>query len=195
MMKEEQIDIPSKGWRLMLGCLKNIEHVSIFYPASNLWIFDRKFVCALLYVCLRFHLERKGYRLILTDMYLDYRCRVYVDESGKLEKNDEAGLTLLEVRPSDCEFHKVRDLMVDDGSAWDVSRTHMIFPTEIVKRILSIHIAAHRSDILFWEGIVHGNFLVRDAYMKGLENIGLINNLSDIDTQICSSLWKATIPM
>ncbi|GJT47079.1 hypothetical protein Tco_0955794 [Tanacetum coccineum] len=35
--------------------------------------------------------ERKGYRLILTDMYLDYGCRVYVDESGKLGKNDEAG--------------------------------------------------------------------------------------------------------
>nr|GEZ61933.1 hypothetical protein [Tanacetum cinerariifolium] len=91
MMKEEQMDIPAKGGRLMLGCLKNIEHVSIFHPASNLWIFNRKFVRAPLCVCLLFRLERKGYRLILTDMYLDYECRVYVDEYEKLGKNDEAG--------------------------------------------------------------------------------------------------------
>ncbi|GJR79256.1 ribonuclease H-like domain-containing protein [Tanacetum coccineum] len=47
----------------------------------------------------------------------------------------------------------------------------------------------------FWKGTVHGNFSVRDAYMKGLKSIGLVSYLSDIDTQICSSLWKATIPM
>ncbi|GJU28454.1 hypothetical protein Tco_1167075 [Tanacetum coccineum] len=64
------------------------------------------------------------------------------------------GMSLLELRPSECEFHKVRDLMVDDGS----------------------------------EGTTHENFTVRDAYKKGLANIGLTNNLSDTDTQICSSL-------
>ncbi|GJS05458.1 putative ribonuclease H-like domain-containing protein [Tanacetum coccineum] len=106
-----------------------------------------------------------------------------------------SGISLLKMRLSHCEFHKVCNLMVDDESVWDVSRIHSLFPTEMVKRILSIHIAAHRSDIIFWEGTVHGNFSMRNAYKKGLENIGLINNLSDIDTQICSSLWKGTIPM
>ncbi|GJT78577.1 reverse transcriptase [Tanacetum coccineum] len=75
------------------------------------------------------------------------------------------GISLLELRPSECEFQKVCDLMVDDGSAWDV------------------------------EGTTHKNFTVRDAYKKGLANIGLTNNLSYLETQICSSLWKATILM
>ncbi|PWA97812.1 reverse transcriptase [Artemisia annua] len=106
-----------------------------------------------------------------------------------------SGMSLLEMRPSQCKFYKVRDLMVDDGSEWDVVRIHTLFPTEIVKRILSTHIASHRSDSLFWEGTAHGNFIVRDAYKKELANIGLIINQSDLDNKICSSLWKATIPM
>ncbi|GJS92282.1 reverse transcriptase [Tanacetum coccineum] len=105
------------------------------------------------------------------------------------------GMSLLELRPSECEFQKVHDLMVDDGSAWDVFNVHTLFPIEIVRRIVSTSIASYRSDTLFWEGTTHGNFTVRDAYKKGLANIGLTNDLSNLDTQICSSLWKATIPM
>ncbi|PWA52088.1 hypothetical protein CTI12_AA458320 [Artemisia annua] len=41
----------------------------------------------------------------------------------------------------------------------------------------------------------HGNFTVRDAYKKEQANIGLIINQSHLDNKICSSLWKATIPM
>ncbi|PWA52241.1 reverse transcriptase [Artemisia annua] len=85
--------------------------------------------------------------------------------------------------------------MVDDGSEWDIERIQTLFPSEIVKRILSTHISSHRSDSLFWEGTAHGNFTVRDAYKKELENRGLINNLTDVDSKICLSLWKAAIPM
>nr|GEU88220.1 reverse transcriptase [Tanacetum cinerariifolium] len=98
-------------------------------------------------------------------------------------------ISLLEARLSDCEFHKVHDLMVDDGSAWYVSRIHTLFPTEIMKRILSIHIAAHRSDILFWESTVHGNFLNYGSIWQGATRL-----LQEFhDAAICGNEQSETI--
>ncbi|GJT67024.1 hypothetical protein Tco_1018504 [Tanacetum coccineum] len=100
-------------------------------------------------------------------------------------------MSLLELRPSECECQKVHDLMVDDGSTWDVFNVHTLFPIEIVRRIVSTSIASYRSDTLFWEDTTHGNFTVRDAYKKGLANIGLTNDLSNLSIlKLFLSLWE-----
>ncbi|GJU81545.1 reverse transcriptase domain-containing protein [Tanacetum coccineum] len=98
-----------------------------------------------------------------------------------------SGISLLELRPSECVFQKVRDLMVDDGSAWDVVKVHTLFPIEIVRRILSTPIASHRSDTLFWEGTPHGATRLlqefQDAAMRG-------NAQKGTNVNLLASIWQ-----